>query len=127
MILARFSLFNSALAAVAIFACWYADLGRLLLERDVSHVSLLIIAIYIAATVYLGIARERASCETLVWIAEGLTTLGLIGTVIAFLLAGNAGSDNEASTAAILSLFVTTLSGLVTAALLQVQVRFVLQ
>lgn len=125
--LARFSLFNSALAFVAAFGWWYADLGRLLWQRDVSHVSVLIIAIYLAATVYLGLYREKASRDTLTWISEGLTTLGLIGTVIAFLLAGNAGSDNEAATAAILSLFVTTLTGLVSAVLLQTQVRFVLR
>jgi hypothetical protein len=124
--LVRFSLFNSALAFLAAFGWWYADLGRLLWQRDVSHMSVLIIAVYLAATAYLGFARERASRETLTWISEGLTTLGLIGTVIAFLMAGNAGSDNEATTAAILSLFVTTLSGLVTAMLLQAQVRFVI-
>jgi hypothetical protein len=82
----RYVVFNSACAfAVAYFAYFHGAFS-LLMQYEKTHVSLLILAIYVACTLYLGVKGQAANFAAINFQRLEMTALGLLGTIVGFIL-----------------------------------------
>jgi hypothetical protein len=82
----RYVTFNSVTAFVVAYAVYFHDAFNLLMKYEKTHVSLFIIAIYLACTVYLGVKGSAANFAAVNFQRLELTALGLLGTIIGFIL-----------------------------------------
>lgn len=85
-ILTRFALFNSVVLFVLGYIGYFHNGVALLWAIDPTHVTFLILAIYVGITIYLGLFREKSNFEMVHFISNRLTSIGLIGTVIGIMI-----------------------------------------
>lgn len=70
--------------ACGVSAAWWMGYVQQVFAGDISHISYVIAALFIAGVIY---AFRRPHAERLTDISEWLVTLGLIGNVIGFVIA----------------------------------------
>lgn len=133
-LLVRYSIFNSILALVAASACYFFNALGLLLIFDPTKISLLILVILIAVSVYIGLRRENASLWLIKWTARLLPAVGLIGTITGAILLLHAFGTSATTDSAHLAqelmasmapVFITTGAGIGGMALILTQLVFV--
>jgi hypothetical protein len=131
--LARFSLFNSALAFIAAFGWFYADAWRLMLEFDATRMSVVICAIYLLTTAFIGF-RLKDARRGAVFVAAWLPAFGILGSVIGAVLLLHSGNlaDTQTGTefartliAGMSTVMVATAAGIAGMILLMAQIWFV--
>jgi hypothetical protein len=112
-ILVRYSLFNSIVLFVFAYAVYFANAAQFLWDYDQTRFSFLIIGIYLALTAYIGAARARTNADLVYFVANRLTSVGLIGTVIGImLLMHGLGTQNINDVAKVFALLVKGMSTL---------------
>lgn len=112
-IVVRYSLFNSVSLFLFAYGAYFLDGFNFLWTYDATRFSFLIIGIYLAVTAYIGVARAHVKPMAVYFVANRLTSIGLIGTVIGImLLMYSVGSSNVDEVARIFSLLVKGMSTL---------------
>lgn len=131
--LARFLTFNSALAFIVAFGWWDADIWHLIFEFDATRMSIIICAIYLLTTVFIGF-RLKSARRGAVFIAAWLPAFGILGSVIGAVILLHSGNlaDTQTGTefaktliAGMSTVMVATAAGIAGMILLIVQVWFV--
>lgn len=90
--------FNFCLLIHAItFLCWYVshsmgyDAINLLLEYDITFISLIILFLYIVSSIWIDIhllvGSHRDVCDWPIFVSENLVTIGMLGTLIGLMIA----------------------------------------
>lgn len=130
----KYVLFNSVFVFVVAFLTYFYGAFNMLYEYDITRVSFLILGIYAASTIYLGIKRNSANLAFIHFISNRLTSLGLVGTVIGiYLLLHAVGTTNLSDISQVVpplfkgmsTVLVTTLFGMLFSILMDFQIAFV--
>lgn len=115
----------------------FYDYHKFVLENDITYLSFLILMVWIVTTIYIGIRSRIPSYQyEIQWFsAEQCMTIGMIGTVIGFLLVlggsfehldpGNTDQMREVITDMAIGLSVallTTLNGLIASMFIKIQI-----
>lgn len=99
----KYVTFQSLTVFVFAYAVYFQDAFWLLWQYEKTHISLMIIAIYIMSSVYLGFAGEKSNFKAVNFQRLELTSLGLLGTVIGILLMFSHAGDAAAFKAHVIS------------------------
>lgn len=132
--LTRYTIFNSLFAFGIAYAVYFFDAFNWLVQADPTRFTFLILGIYLLCSVYLGVKRELANFKLIKWIAQRLTAIGLVGTVIGIMmLLASIGVLNLADVqdvtkpifAGMATCLLTTLFGMSLSLLLEFQMAYV--
>lgn len=133
MDLTKYTIYHSISVFILAYAVYFHNAFNVLLVIDPTRVTLIILAIYICLSLYMGIKQNKTNFKLVKHIGNRLTSIGLAGTVIGIMMLmasiGHLDLTNINSVVGPLfsgmaTVFITTLFGIIGYLLVDFQIAF---
>lgn len=82
----KYVLFHTVSIAIFVYLWQFFDILNLIVAMDPTGVTLIILSLYILASIYLGWFRMDSNFQAVKFLSSKFTGIGLVGTVIGIML-----------------------------------------